>query len=91
MESKLEILILALFFSCLFIIFSGNDKTSLGKKVKVIGFQLLSSASILLGAIYVSSDLPLARDILFYTGILMCVGSTFQLGKVIKQLAATSA
>jgi hypothetical protein len=91
MESKLEVLILVLVLSSLLVIYSGNDKSSVGKKLKIIGYQLLASASILLGSLYTFNDFSIAQDILFYIGSFMCVAAIFQLSHTIKKLALKSA
>ena len=90
MESTLEILILLLVLSSLCVIYSGNDKNTLGRKVKAIGFQLLSGAFISLGALYSFNDSSVVQDILFYIGSFIWLAGVFQLCHSIKKLVLKS-
>jgi hypothetical protein len=88
METKLEILICVITFISILIVYSGNSKTNIGKKIKDIGIGLCCT-NFIINAPLVSNSSTI-DNIFFYTGLLMFVFLMFELSKIVKKLAAMS-
>lgn len=78
---------LILIFS-LILIYSGNPKSVIGKKVNLIGWQVFSGS--VLTAPSLLKEMPFESDVIFFIGTTLITVSLFQLASLLKKIVTVN-